>query len=103
MKIEHTSLASLQSEVVKWANQTFPGQTRESVTKHLVKEAKELASKPWDISEMADVLILLVRAANLNQISADSLLSATFNKHEINKLRKWGPPNADGVQEHLRE
>jgi len=51
--------------------------------------------------ELADCLMLLIDCASHAQINMDSLISATEEKLEINKNRKWGTPDENGVVEHI--
>jgi hypothetical protein len=41
----------------------------------------------------------------MNQASkwSDELLTACFNKLEINKNRVWGKPDENGVVEHIKD
>jgi hypothetical protein len=97
---ETASLDTLAREVHEWAAHTFPGTDERSKSKHLLREAKELADAPTDPEEMADVFILL---ANLAGFVGVNLAEAVAAKHAKNKARTWGKPDADGVVEHVRE
>jgi Protein of unknown function (DUF550) len=94
----------LQLEQRAWAEKTFPGQPIEAKIKHLKKEVElELLVKPSDISEMADCLLLLLDIAGKQQVDAHTLFEAAVAKFRINQARAWGPPDADGVCEHIRD
>ena len=82
-----------------WTKATFgPGR---KPWNHLVLEAQELAAKPGDISEMADVMLLLIDTAKLAGFSICDVLQAANEKHEINKARQWSPIDDRGVAKHL--
>ena len=92
-----SALLAYQTEVGTWARSTFPLATKESWVAHLRKEVAELAES-HDPQEAADCLILLLGHAHIN--GYDLLLEAQA-KMEINRRRKWGEPDAEGVVEHV--
>ena len=94
------SVSEFQSEVSKWAFQTFPHQTPHSKMTHLRKEIDELAEDTSDGEEMADCFILLL---NLAEMAGVDLMTEARRKMEINRKRKWGAPDADGVCHHLKQ
>ena len=53
--------------------------------------------------EFADCFILLLDAARKEGFSAKDILTAIVEKMEINKARKWGKPDVNGVMEHIRD
>lgn len=50
--------------------------------------------------EAADIYLLLLSFCDRN---GRDLQEEARKKFEINKGRKWGPPDAEGVREHIRE
>lgn len=92
-------MKTFQREVGEWGDKTFPGSTPNSVVAHLIKEIIEL-SESHDPEEGADCLLLLLHHAH--KYGYD-LLTEARKKFEINKKRRWGEPNKDGVVEHIRE
>lgn len=97
---ENDSLARLFSELRAWAVVTFPNQTPESIAKHLLREAFELAERPRDPREMADVFLLV---GDLMLATGNDPLAVARAKFDECKAREWGPPDAEGVVEHVRE
>lgn len=119
-------LHGLKEEAFEWANETF-GHFRNPVSaiNHLKKEADELieaieklkqvvqASKPetGDLvrlinqagDEYADCFLLILDAASSSGITAAELIRLAKAKLEINKNRKWGKRDENGVVEHIRE
>ncbi len=93
-------LGRLAREINAWATATFPGTNERSKAEHLRREAAELAAKPTDTEEMADVFILL---ANLTGYLGVDLAAAVEAKMAKNRKRKWGAPDAQGVVEHVRD
>jgi len=93
----------LQLEQGHWADATF-GRPRkpEGPIAHLRKEVEELAENPGDRLEYADCLMLLLDAYRLAGGYADDLVTAGFQKLEINRQRQWGKPDENGVVEHIR-
>lgn len=96
-------MAALQREQGKWAQGTFPAQTIVAKIKHLRKEVDELLENPTDRSELADCFLLLLDIARKNNMTASDLFEASVAKFRINQMRKWGPPDEDGICEHVRE
>ena len=91
----------LQDDIGVFSEKTFPGATPRSKALHLSEEAKEAAADPDDIIEWADCLILLLDGARKSGFSAADIHAAALKKLEINKARKWGAPDADGVVRHV--
>lgn len=98
------NLDELQKEICAWAA-TVWGDSRppDGCITHLQLEARELEDAPYDIKEYADCLILLLNAAGLAGLSTDDLMEAAWRKHEVNMARKWGPVDARGVSEHIKD
>lgn len=104
---EADSWENLGGEIEEWQHKQFPTGTVASAVKHLGREWAELhgaiesgASDAQVSEELADMVHLLIAAADRRGID---LLTATRAKFTANKLRTWGPPDAAGVVEHVRE
>ncbi len=89
---------TLIADMRKWQKETFPHATPASVAAHLVREAYELSAHPNDPHEIADIFHLVVSAAHVNGLD---LYKIVLDKYAMNRARKWGPPDADGVSEHV--
>lgn len=102
--MEKACLDALQREVGEWGDKTFPVSTVSSVLAHFQKEVKELveaySNGQADPSEIADCQLLLIHLAHK---TGASIRDEVRRKFEINKARKWGKPDAQGVVEHVRE
>ncbi len=99
-KIEqHAEVNKLFEDVHEWQLATFPKATRESKYKHLQKEMLELGEDLSNPKEIADCLLLLIGIACIQGYDPAVLIR---QKLAINKARKWGKPDADGVVEHVR-
>ena len=107
-------LQQLMDEISEWSDKTFGGQRNPAIAHHLLKEVKELIAEfdsPEEMPdkylsirmEFADCFMLLLDSATHAGITANELLQVTKEKLEINKNRKWGEPDENGVVEHLRE
>lgn len=92
--------ARLQREIGEWGDRTFPQATPASIVAHLQREAAELKERPWSREEMADVAMLLCHLAHRQGID---LQTEVEQKFALNRMRKWGKPDAEGVVEHIRE
>lgn len=104
----------------EWSDQTFDeGNCSHHrslpISHHLKKEVKELnesiqncLSNPTEenisrvTEELSDCQLLLLDITAHMGFTADQLISFSIAKHEVNKLRKWGAPDANGVVEHVR-
>jgi NTP pyrophosphatase (non-canonical NTP hydrolase) len=121
-------LQKLQDEIMKWSDDTF-GKYRSAspMAYHLKKESdeliyalKQLEEESYtnsDISaigvqelirknnrilfELADCFSLIIDCAAHAQIKMNRLIDATEEKLQINKERKWGKPDVNGVVEHI--
>lgn len=96
-------------EITEWQNKTFPASTSLSKVHHLKKELEELQ---YDIEqnfptskalEFADCFILLMGAAASDGMSYEDVCDVINRKMQINKLRKWGTPDKNGVVLHIKE
>lgn len=101
-------------DISKWQNETFGHATALSKMAHLEEEVSELndelvlasAGFPEEEkvrSEFADCFILLYGAANSHGLTYEDICEAIAAKMKVNKARKWGKPDANGVVNHLKE
>lgn len=98
------------NEITEWQKQTFPDATALSKIAHLKKELPELEEalkEGWEktarFMEFADCFFLLFGAAAAAGMSYADIVEAIDQKYSINKSRKWGKPDENGVVEHIRE
>lgn len=106
-----TELQKLMDDISEWSDATFgEGQRNPAIVYHLKKEVDELIDVFENYSrnehrrlwfEYADCIMLLLDSASHAGFSAEDLLSAVKEKLEINKNRKWGKPDTNGVIEHI--
>jgi len=110
-------IQELQNEVSKWSDSQFdngmfiPSRSI-PISKHLQKESKELTEAienyfktgRYDnvMEELADVFILLLDVSCHIGSNVDALVTSAYNKLEINKSRKWGLPDKEGIVEHIK-
>ena len=122
--VEEDDLQKLMNYISEWSDKTFGnGQRNPAIVYHLKKEVNELIDAIEKTNalggdpsigvgefgrqrtvtrvEYADCLMLLLDSAHHFGISAKELLSVTRGKLEINKVRKWGKPDKNGVVEHI--
>ena len=94
---------NLQFRVGTWGAKTFPDATDQEIYTHLKRELKELGRTVTNeelCEEIADCVLLLMHLAHRHGISIDDEVRKKF---AICKTRKWGPRDAEGVREHVRE
>lgn len=87
----------LFEEIRRWGRNTFNSPTREGILLHLREEVKELLDEPADCLEMADIVILLIQLAALDDIKLEHAIENKFN---INKVRQWEEPDDNGIVRH---
>lgn len=95
-------------EITAWQKATFGKANTLSKLAHLEEELGELKT---DIVmnaeakrlEFADCFFLLFGAAAADGMSYYDICSAIQEKFEINKSRKWGNPDENGVVKHVNE
>lgn len=109
-------LSEFQKEVGEWGKKTFDPYDRltnnefaEGRVNHFLKEAKELQDEFLKYQypqfmrsvgiELADNFLLLLHISDLTYFD---LLDEARKKMEINRQRKWGTPNENGVIEHIK-
>lgn len=90
-----------QDGIFAWSSKTFPTATVQTSLAHLQREVVELREDPHDLTEWADCLILLMDAATHVGFDMQDLAKAVDAKMLINRQRKWGPPDEDGVCSHI--
>lgn len=91
-----------------WQKETFGQATAMSKLFHLKEEMEELAvSITIDAVdkhlEFADCFFLLFGAAAADGMSYEDICKAIDEKFEINKARRWGKPDQNGVVNHIKD
>lgn len=92
----------MQDDIGVFTDKTFGESTPQSKAHHLAEEAMEAAADPSDIIEWADCTILLLDAVRKAGFTTDDLFAAVQRKMEINKSRKWGEKDENGVVRHVK-
>lgn len=95
-------------EITAWQKATFGKATSLAKIEHLKEEIEELKidivmNADTKRLEFADCFTLLFGAAAAEGMSYYDICSAIQEKHEINKSRKWGNPDANGVVKHIKD
>ena len=98
----------LFNEISEWQKETFGLVTPLSKISHLKDEIEELRlgimyDQPDKRLEFADCFFLLFGAAATDGMSYQDIQDAIKEKFEINKKRKWGTPDQNGVVNHIKE
>lgn len=97
--------AEIYDSRAAWSLRTFgPGDRYTGVVAHIRRELVEIERDPSSVEEWVDVVMLAMDGA-WRSAGADG---ATFwrafaAKASKNEARKWAPPDAEGVVEHVRE
>ena len=95
------------NEIAAWQKETFGRATSQSKLFHLVDEIKELHEAIITDAEdkrleFADCFFLLFGSAAADGMTYQDICKAIQEKFEINKARKWGEPDANGVVNHIK-
>lgn len=100
------------NEISAWQRETFGQATPFSKIAHLTEEVEELyealhmhepaASSQNVRHEFADCFFLLFGAASAAGMTYQDIVNAIEEKFTINKARKWGKPDANGVVNHIK-
>lgn len=122
-------IQTIQDEIKEWSDTTFGSdRTGKPIAYHLKKEVDEVIEaidafhkdRPYDrkskesldllrkrrervLFEIADCMTLLLDIAAHEQYTVKLIMMAVEDKLEINKKRKWGEPDENGVFEHIPE
>lgn len=95
-------------DVTQWQQETFGRATSLSKVAHLSEEVNELADA-IDLNlkdkrlEFADCFLLLFGAASSDGMTYEDICAAIDEKMKINRSRKWGQPDSNGVVKHIKE
>lgn len=96
-----SQLRKLFDRVAEFQQRNFPHQSLDSKLVGAQREIGELRNAPDDLSEWADVLIFFFGAADKKGLTPDQLIAAAHAKMDVNVLRRWDKPDADGVHHHI--
>lgn len=101
--------------ITAWQKETFPQANELSKAHHLLQEVQELIQEIQDEDhtidfekrrnvhmEYADCFLLLFGSAAAYGMSYNDILKAIDAKMKINKARKWGKPDDNGVVNHIK-
>jgi len=96
------------NEISAWQKETFGQATPLSKLAHLAQEIPELSydlvnNKPERRLEFADCFFLLFGCAAADGMTYQDICDAIQEKFEINKARKWGKPDENGVVNHIKQ
>lgn len=94
------------NEISAWQKQTFGEATPSSKLFHLLEEIRELheaiiINDNDTRLEFADCFFLIFGAAAAFGMTYQDICDAIQEKFEINKSRKWGKPDKNGVVNHI--
>lgn len=107
-------LQILLDDILNWQKHTFPDSYAISKLHHLSQEVPELIEELEYFEngggsinrirmEFADCFLLLMGSATIAGFSAEDIETMIREKLEINKKRKWGIPDENGVVLHIKE
>lgn len=93
---------NIREQHAEWSDRQFGNVGPVGPLKHLAKEAIEAAEAPDDISEFADILMLVWDATRRAGFSDEQLAMAVAEKLERNKRRQWGSVKDGEPCHHLK-
>ncbi|EJG7679853.1 DUF550 domain-containing protein [Salmonella enterica] len=86
----------------EWSDSTFGNVGPVGPLKHLSKEALEAAAEPGDLSEWADMQLLLWDAQRRAGISDGEITAAMEEKLKVNMARQWPEPKDGEPRLHIK-
>lgn len=93
---------NIREQHAEWSDRQFGNVGPVGPLKHLAKEANEAAEAPDDISEFADIIMLVWDATRRAGITDEQLAVAVAEKLERNKRRQWGSVKDGEPCHHLK-
>lgn len=103
------SIEQVVEQFHEWQVETFKNATPISKLKHLEQEVIELIIELTDSadeekikSEYADCFALLFGSARARGYTMQDIADFLLAKLEVNKRRKWGKPDENGVVNHIK-
>lgn len=93
----------VRNQHAEWSDRQFGDIGPIGPLKHLSKEAIEAAEAPDDISEFADIIMLVWDATRRAGFSDEQLADAVAEKLERNKRRSWGIVKDGEPCHHLKK
>lgn len=91
----------MQNDIFDFSEKTFGKGTVKGKITHLSEELDEVLADPTDRHEWADCMILLLGAARCAGLDMDDIYQAMQEKMDINRKRKWGFPDENGIVHHV--
>lgn len=88
--MNHDPFTNVRAKHAEWSDRQFGNVGSVGPLKHLAKEANEAAEAPDDISEFADIIMLVWDSTRRAGITDEQLAVAVAEKLERNKRRQWG-------------
>ena len=96
------TLNGFQQTTFAWSAATFGVRGPAGPLRHLQSECDEAIDKPDDITEFADMFLLLQDAASRAGHLMSDVYIAAQEKHLVNTEREWGEVNEQGFTEHKK-
>lgn len=98
------NLFNLLNRQRRWSRETFgDGQRTEGILRHIEKELDEVRSKPNDLREWADIVILALDGALRRGFTPFDICRALEKKQAENMARVWNVGPEDEPVEHVRD
>ena len=107
-------MQQLINDILQFQIETFPTSNTISKLHHLSREVPELIEEleAFDKGggsvqkvrmEYADCFLLLFGSAGIYGLNAEDIKRIVREKLEINRKRKWGKPDENGVINHIKD
>lgn len=90
-------IRDITAEIRAWCDQVYPDRTRDQMISKIMEEFQELAEKPLDAWEMADILIIML---DLCHHLGFDIAKIVHHKMDINRKRQW-QVNEQGILKHV--
>jgi predicted house-cleaning noncanonical NTP pyrophosphatase (MazG superfamily) len=88
----------ITAQIKQWCDEVYPTRTRDHMLAKLQEEFKELAERPLDAWEMADVMIIML---DLCDHLGFDIAKIVHHKMDINRKRSWNITK-EGILKHVK-
>ena len=98
MDVVKYDIREITAQINKWCDEVYPTRTRDQMIEKLKEEFAELAERPLDAWEMADIMIILL---DLCDHLGFDIAKVIHHKMDINAKRSW-QITEQGILKHVK-
>lgn len=91
-------MREITAQIKQWCDEVYPTRTRDQMIAKLQEEFQELAERPLDAWEMADIMIILLDLCDHLGFDIAKIIA---HKMDINRQRTW-QITEQGILKHVK-